>query len=147
MSLSPINIPHVNTIPITSAAAVFTYTFEMEENQTAQILWASMTLTNDATVGNRRMVFLVQDENANAIISVPYFLTSAANQTLGISYFQGNTIIPNTILGLQTAIPFDGVFVKNNWVFSLFPLPSISAGDIFTGFFQTKGLHNSGAPK
>lgn len=146
MPLSTVNIPHINTIPITSAAAVFAYTFEMEENQTAQILWATMTLTNDATVGNRRMVFLIQDENANNIISVPYFTTSAANQTFGIVYFQGNTIIPNTVLGMQTAIPFDGVFVKNNWTFSLFPLPAISVGDIFTGYFQTKGLHNSAAP-
>lgn len=146
MPLSPVNIPHVNTIPITSAAGAFTYTFEMEESQTAQILWAQFAYTADAVVGNRRPLFLVQDENGNNVVLVSYFNNILANQSVNVSFTQGNTILPNTVLGAQVGIPFNGVFVKNDWVFSIFAFPSISVGDIFTGFFQTKGLHNSEAP-
>lgn len=146
MPLSTVNIPHVNTIPISSVAAVFSYTFEMEENQTAQILWAQIAYTADAVVGNRRPLFLVQDENLNTILVVNYFTTLAANQTFGIDFTQGNTIIPPSVLGSQVGIPSNGVFVKNNWTFSIFSLPAISAGDLITGHFQSRGLHNSGAP-
>jgi len=146
MPLSPRKIPVVNTLPILSVAASFTYLFDLQSNNTIQLLWTSVVLTTDATVGNRRMFLQISDENANIIFNVNYFSTQAASSTVRITFAQGLTIIPTTVLGRQTTLPADGLFVKDKWTLTTGIFPGISAGDVFSGFFQTRGLHNSDAP-
>jgi hypothetical protein len=118
----------------------------MEENSTVQILWAYFTYTADATIGSRIPIMTLSDDQANVVFQLTYFASVAANGSLGINMSQGSTIVPSNVLGRPTAIPADGLHARNNWVLRFFPFPSFSAGDAFSGYFQTRGLHNSDAP-
>ena len=114
--------------------------------QTAQILWSQYVSTTDATAGVRRAFVQVRDETAAVVLTLSYFATQAAGSALGITFAQGLTIVPASVLGLVTTLPADGLFVKNRWTLTYGYFPFISAGDVFSGFFQSRGLHNSAAP-
>ncbi len=146
MPLSPRKIPVINTLPILSTGGFFTYVFDLQSNNTVQVLWTSVISTTDATVGTRRMFLNILDELGAAIFSVTFFGTQAASSTFRVTFAQGVTVVPSTVLGIQTTIPADGLFVKNKWSLVTGYFPLISAGDVFSGFFQTRGLHNSEAP-
>ena len=146
MSLSNVNIDAINTIPILSVAGGFTYTFEIPENARVQILWSQFVSTADATVGVRRSFLQVRDESSTVIVTITYFATQAASSSIGITFAQGLTIIPASVLGVVTTIPADGLFVRNDWTLTYGYFPFISAGDVFAGNFQSRGLHNSAAP-
>ncbi len=146
MPLSPRKIPVINTLPILSVAGQFAYVFDLQSNNTIQLLWTSVVSTTDATVGTRRMFLNVNDETGTNVFSVTYFSTQAATASLRVTFAQGVTIIPSTVLGTQTTIPADGLFIKDKWTLLTGYFPLISAGDVFSGFFQTRGLHNSDAP-
>lgn len=145
MPLSNVNIDAINTIPILSTNGQFAYVFEIPENARVQILWAQYLYVADATVLTRNHILLIRDENATTILQITYFATSTANTSASITFAQGLTIIPANVLGKITTIPADGLFVRNGWSLDFFAFLG-SAGDIFTGNFQTRGLHNSNAP-
>jgi len=133
--------PIINTIPILSVAGAFSYVFDIANDAVVQVLWAQFNYTSDAVIGARQPVIFVLDETSAMVSSVAYFATTVANATLGVIFSQGNTVIPATVLGTQTALPSDGLFVKNNWSINISAVPLISAGDVFSGFMQTRGTH------
>lgn len=145
MPVSNVNIDAINTIPILSVAAAFTYTFEIPENARVQILWSQFLSVADATVGTRRIVLQIRNDTATLVMQIAYFATQAASGSTFITFAQGLTIIPANVLGLVTTIPADGIFVRNDWTLNFVYFPFVSVGDTFTGFFQTRGLHNSAA--
>jgi hypothetical protein len=142
MSLSDARIASIQTLPIASSAAAFSYTFELPTNASAQILWTQVLSTTDATGGTRRMFWRVRDDTGVTVCQVSYFATQGASTSLFHSFFQGTTIVPETVLGFVTSIPRDGIFVRDGYEFDMSYFPFISAGDVFSGFFQTRGLHN-----
>lgn len=142
MALSDARIAPIQTIAIASSAAAFTYTFELPTNASAQILWTQVLSTTDATAGTRRMFWRVLDDTGTVVCQVSYFATQGASGSLFHSWFQGTTIVPENVLGIVTSIPRDGVFVRDGYVLNISYFPLISAGDVFSGFFQTRGLHN-----
>jgi len=146
MALSPLKIPAINTIPILSTAASFTYTFELNLSNTAQWLWSQFVYVADATAGTRIIVARVRDENAVLTWQQTYFQTVAAGGTLIVQFMQGNTIIPPSVLGTHTTLPIDGLFFEDQWTLEFFDFSGVSAGDTFSGMFQTRGFHNSLAP-
>ena len=147
MPLSNLNSQHVNTIEIVSSGAVpdFSYTFQIEQNSTVQILWAFFNYTAAAGGGARIPIMTLADDQANIIFQLTYFASVAAGATLGVTMSQGAAIVPSTVLGRPTGIPADGLFAKNNYTLRFFPFPAVSAADAFSGYFQTRGLHNSQA--
>jgi len=147
MPLSNTTTGTINTIPVLSVAGAFSYTFEIPQGGTAQVLWAQLISAANAAVGVRQMVMQVSDEASNPVFSINYFATQTANSTLVLSFFQGLTIIPQSIVGTVTTIPTEGLFVSNGWTLEFVYSPLISALDVFTGNFQSRGLHNSGAPR
>lgn len=146
MPLSDVNIEAINTIPILSVAGAFTYTFEIPENARIQILWTQFLSVTDATVGTRRNVLQIRDDTATLVLQISYFQTQAASGSVFVTFAQGLTIVPANVLGIITTIPANGLFVRNDWTLNFIYFPFISAGDTFTGNFQTRGLHNSAAP-
>jgi len=146
MPLTPIKINDINTIDILSTAGAFEYVFELPENGQAQILWAQYNIVTDATAGARTPFFQIQDETATPVFTLVYFLTVAPSGTAIITWSQGNEVVPGTVLGQQIGLPANGVFVKNGWRLRLAQIFTIP-GDVLTGFFQTRGLHNSSAPR
>lgn len=145
MPLSRLVSAEIQTIEILSVASVFTYEFLIPQNSVAQILWANMTFSADATVGTRRANLELADETGAVVYAVRYFKTQAAGTALLVSFLQGSTIVPATILGLNTTIPFDGLFAGANYTLTISDIFATSAGDSIAGFMQTRGLHNSGA--
>jgi len=147
MPLSNTTTGTINTVPILSDLGAFTYAFEIPQGGRVQILWAQFIILTSAAVGVRQMTMQVNDGASNPVFIINYFATQPANATAVISFFQGLTIIPQTIVGVVTTMPTEGLFVSNNWTLEFSFSPFISALDVFTGNFQTRGLHNSGAPR
>jgi len=144
--LTPIKINDINTIDILSVAGAFEYVFEIPENGQAQVLWAQYNLVTDATAGARTPFLQIQDETATPVLTLVYFLTVAPSGSAIITWSQGNEVVPGTVLGQQIGLPNNGVFVQNGWRLRLAQIFT-NAGDVLTGFFQTRGLHNSSAPR
>lgn len=145
MPLSRLVSAEISTIEILTVASIFTYEFLIPQNSVAQILWVNYVYSADAVVGNRRSTLNLSDENGNTVYEVRYFKTQGAGTASLISFLQGSTVVPATILGLNTTIPFDGLFAGANYTLTLFDIFGTSAGDSAAGFLQTRGLHNSGA--
>lgn len=145
MPLSHRNIALVNTLEILSVASEFNYTFDCQSNNTVQILWADMVSASDATVGTRTIALTLFDELGTQVFRVRYFKTHAAGSALQVLFMQGSTVIPQTVLGLNTTLPFDGLFARDKYLMNIKDLNNTSVGDVITGMWQTRGLHNSDA--
>ena len=137
MPLTPGRQVEIQTIEILSVASIATHTFVMGRDESQQILWSQTLYTADAVVGGRRPLLVVRDENANLIVSILYFQTINASGSAQVLFSQGNTIIPQSVLGAQTALPSD-LFVRNGWTLTISDFVGVSAGDVISGWFQVR---------
>jgi len=145
MPLSHLVSAEIQTIEILSTANVFTYEFRIPQNSVAQILWINLSFSTSVIPGVRRLALNLSDAASNTVYEVRYFRTQTASTVVPTLFLQGSTIIPASVIGLNTTIPFDGLFAGANYTLRIFDIFGITAFDSFAGYMQTRGLHNSGA--